>query len=112
MVTMKNIRQKGFVRGRNGNIKDAKNNKPKNSKPLPKSTGFAVVCPWCERPTIILSINCGIFRHGVFKKNMVQIPPHASKNVCDKLVSENKIYGCGKPFRIGKDGIASKCDYI
>ena len=107
MVIIRDIRQKGFVRS-----EKKKTGVNKKNKSSTKSSGFAVVCPWCERLTIILSVNCGIFRHGVFKKNMVQIPPHSPKNVCDKLVSESKIYGCGKPFQIGKDGIASKCGYI
>lgn len=63
-------------------------------------------------------MNCKIFRHGVFKKNMKQIPPHASKLQCDKWAKDDKIYGCGKPFRITQDKTsvsgfkAEICGYI
>lgn len=76
-----------------------------------KQYSIIVLCPWCNGMIVILSLNCGIFRHGIYRKNMNQIPPHASKNVCDRLIRENKIYGCGKPFRVSK-GIISKCNYI
>lgn len=108
---MKNIKQRGFI-NKNNNTKniDSRANDKTNGKI--NSKNFTIVCPWCERPTIILAINCGIFRHGVFKKNMVQIPPHTPKNVCDKLIQEDKIYGCGKSFRIENNGNVLKCDYI
>lgn len=107
MVNIRDIRQRGFVHKSNNQQNNNKNDNQNKNK-----QNFAVVCPWCERPTIILSVNCGIFRHGVCKKKMIQIPPHASKNVCDKLVKEDKIYGCGKPFQVKNDGTTSKCDYI
>lgn len=78
-------------------------------------------CPHCDNIIIIKKINCGIFRHGVFKKNNKQIPPHAKKDYCDKLIKDDLIYGCGKPFQIIKDETDPKniskmqviiCDYI
>ena len=59
-----------------------------------------LICPHCKDYIIIQKINCGIFRHGVIKKNGKQIDPHSSKELCDYYVRENEIYGCGKPFRI------------
>jgi hypothetical protein len=59
-----------------------------------------LTCPQCKDYMIIRKINCGIFRHGVLKKNGKQINPHANKELCDYYVRENKIYGCGRPFRI------------
>ena len=53
----------------------------------------------------ILSVNIG-----------QQIPPHASKAVCDDLVSKDLVWGCCKPFKLvskeGKIMFAIKCDYI
>jgi hypothetical protein len=74
-----------------------------------------LICPHCKDYIIISKINCGIFRHGIFIKNGKQIDPHASKDICDYYVRVNKIYGCGKPFRI--INISNKfdteiCDYI
>ena len=52
---------------------------------------------------------------------MEQIDPHACKEVCDNLVKNNEIYGCGKPFKLFwnknptnnvVDFYAEKCDYI
>lgn len=74
-----------------------------------------IKCPHCEQPIIIEQINCGIFRHGIYKTDCTQIDPHSSKEICDELVRKNIIYGCGKPFRITNiDGqfISTKCEYI
>lgn len=59
-------------------------------------------CPHCFDEIIIFrnEINCAIFRHGVLKDTYQQIDPHASKEVCENFVATNKIYGCGKPFRL------------
>ena len=77
---------------------------------------FLVVCPHCDHDIIIEKINCAIFRHGVIKSTLVQISPHASKEICDNLSENNIIYGCGKPFQIVKNDkdeyVAVKCDYI
>jgi hypothetical protein len=69
-----------------------------------------VTCPHCQVPIIILELNCRIFRHGVFIDTSQQIPPHLSKIECEKI--KEKIYGCGKPFRINNENIAVICDYI
>jgi hypothetical protein len=74
-----------------------------------------IICPHCNVPVIIEKINCAIFRHGIFKKNGKQINPHSTKELCDYYIRENKIYGCGKPFRIiAKDNsfVSEICDYI
>ena len=74
-----------------------------------------LVCPHCKDYIIIRKINCGIFRHGVLKKNGKQIDPHSPKDLCDYYVRENKIYVCGNQFSI--TSIDNKfnieiCDYI
>jgi hypothetical protein len=79
------------------------------------SEKIIITCPHCELLIMILELNCQIFRHGVFISNDEQIDPHTSKTVCDDLVEKKLIYGCGKPFRIDKNGdeyIASICEYI
>ena len=74
-------------------------------------------CPHCNDIVTVNKneINCCIFRHAVYKKGK-QVNPHLSKEKCDKLINENKIYGCCKPFRFiyKKDGkhYVEKCDYI
>jgi hypothetical protein len=54
------------------------------------------------------------FRHGIFKKDGKQIPPHSSKAECDKWVERGEIYGCGKPFKVVEDSVkvAITCEYI
>ena len=74
-------------------------------------------CPHCEQPILIYEneINCMIFRHAVFKETMEQVDPHASKEMLDLLVMENKVYGCGKPFRlIRNEGsfLIVECGYV
>ena len=72
-----------------------------------------VTCPHCHDPVIIQQINCGIFRHGIFRHNNKQIPPHSSKQDCDIFVEHNLIFGCGKPFSVKKDTYQVEiCDYI
>ena len=70
-------------------------------------------CPHCDLLCQVPEneIKCKIFRHAIFKENMKNVDPHASKEICDSWVKEDKIYGCGKPFKF--DGIkVEKCDYI
>jgi hypothetical protein len=74
-------------------------------------------CPHCKQILIvnINEINCGIFRHGVFKESGQQINPHETKANCDQFIKSDLVYGCAKPFEIKK--IFDKyeitiCDYI
>ena len=69
---------------------------------------FIFECPHCSFSIQvgINEVNCSIFRHGYFYNiingNLVlteQLNPHAPKEICDRLVSENRIVGCGKPFK-------------
>lgn len=70
-----------------------------------------ISCPYCNGDIIILELNCKIFRHGQFKDTGKQLNPHASKELCDKVIEEDLVYGCAKPFKI-VNGKAEKCDYI
>jgi len=78
---------------------------------------YIMKCPHCELYIQIYhnELNCRIFRHGVYKHDMNPINPHLDKENCERLFSEDKIYGCGKPFRIvdinGEKQI-EVCDYI
>lgn len=69
-----------------------------------------IICPHCGEYIIIQEVNCGIFRHAVYKSGE-QVDPHMEKSLCMKLVKENKIFGCGKPFRL-INNTAVACDYI
>lgn len=75
-----------------------------------------IECPHCQCFVYIEIIACAIFRHGTFKHNNEPIPPHTSKELCDKLVAQDHIWGCGKPFKlvIQPDGtyVPEICDYI
>lgn len=81
-------------------------------------TDFHIVtCPHCNGSIQIYSseINCKIFRHAVHKINCTPVNPHASKAECDKLITDDKIYGCCKPFCIVLSNyqyIAQLCDYV
>ena len=63
-------------------------------------TPCVLPCPHCHDLVLIESVNCAIFRHGVFKDTMQQIPPHASKTHCDHWRNNDAIFGCGLPFRL------------
>ena len=80
-----------------------------------KIINIIVKCPHCEQYMEIEQLNCKIFRHGTLRSNGKQIDPHSPKDLCDYYVKNEKIFGCGKPFRIEKNGdeyIPVICDYI
>ena len=83
-----------------------------NTNPsAPPLVKLVVNCPHCSDPIIIEELNCCIFRHGIFKETSLQIDPHSSEELCNYYISQKKIYGCGKPFRVEVDK-AVVCDYI
>ena len=78
---------------------------------------ITVSCPHCNLLIEVLQVNCGIFRHGVYRQSNKQIPPHLSKPQCDLLKQRDLIWGCGKPFQVFKKENISEwqaviCDYI
>ena len=77
---------------------------------------FFFNCPNCNEEIIVNKneLNCKIFRHAIFKDSYKQIDPHLQKIYCDKLVEEDKIFGCSKPFEIVRRDVklyVVKCDY-
>lgn len=74
-------------------------------------------CPHCNQKIQVGKdeVNCRIFRCGIYKNNCKPIPPHTSKDECDRLKNNNLIYGCSKPFKfvtIDKINSINICDYI
>ena len=71
-------------------------------------------CPHCHAPVLVnpKEMNCRIFRHGAHKHTYQQIHPHAPQSECDRLVREDVIIGCGKPFQILLNDTVVKCEYI
>jgi hypothetical protein len=76
-----------------------------------------IKCPHCDG-TILINVkdlNCMIFRHAIFKETNNQINPHSSQIECENYINNNKIYGCGKPFKVlivDLTYISEICDYI
>lgn len=96
--------------------KKQKKNKRKEKK---RMSEYIIECPHCKEMVIIEKLNCGIFRHGIFKQSGKQMDPHAPKEICDQYIKNKQIYGCGKPFRIvvlEESGTATvqveTCEYI
>ena len=82
---------------------------------------IVLACPHCEEYILIFlkELNCRIFRHGVYKDTLQQIDPHIPKEICDKLLEKNLIYGCGAPFQVIDENKNNEkiykaivCDYI
>ena len=76
-----------------------------------------IECPHCKGGIIIeiKDINCGIFRHAIFKSSNEIVSPHASKENCEKLLENGYVYGCCKPFKLIKVGetyVPEVCEYI
>ena len=63
---------------------------------------YVFTCLHCNETFVInmKDFNCKILRHGVYKHNLQQINPHASKEECDMLVATGRIYGCAGPLQI------------
>jgi len=63
-------------------------------------------------------LNCKIFRHGSYKlPDNPPIPPHLSFEECQRLITENLITGCGKPFLFvmgesNSEMYVEKCGYL
>ena len=74
---------------------------------------FYFKCPHCSLLCEVPrnEIRCTIFRHANFIHNMSFVPPHASKEECDRWIEENLVYGCGKPFIFDGETV-KKCEYI
>lgn len=66
-------------------------------------TSNFVNCPYCDGKVEILELNCRIFRHGIFKETGRQIGQHLKEDFVNKLLNENKIWGCGLQFKIQRD---------
>jgi hypothetical protein len=74
-------------------------------------------CCYCNDIFIVNTqeFNCKIIRHAIYKKTLTQIDPHSSKLICDMLIKNKEIYGCGKPLRIVKtknNWEVEPCGYI
>jgi hypothetical protein len=63
---------------------------------------YIFTCIHCQEIFVVAykEFNCRILRHGVYKHNLQPINPHASKDECDALVRDGRIYGCGGPLQI------------
>jgi hypothetical protein len=70
-------------------------------------------CPHCNLLCQVLErdVKCRIFRHAVYKTDMRFVHPHSPKDVCDSLINDGLVWGCGKPFQMEGDKIV-KCGYI
>ena len=75
---------------------------------------YIMTCPHCRDYVVIFKneLNCKIFRHAMYKDSYRQVSPHLSKEECDKLISEGKVYGCCKPFRWVNEHTLEDCGYI
>jgi hypothetical protein len=75
-----------------------------------------VACPTCSGDILILEeeINCAIFRHAMYKDGNF-INPHHSKEDMELLIKDNRIWGCGNPFKliqVDNSYNAILCDWI
>ena len=76
---------------------------------------LVIQCPHSNDPILIVQLNCKIFRHGVMKNDGKQINPHATKLECENYITNDLIYGCGKPFiiiELENEYKVEICDYI
>lgn len=74
---------------------------------------YVIECPHCQGGIQVFKreIACQIFRHGVFKINGIQMSPHTPKEICNQLIQNGSIWGCGKPLRFDGKKV-EVCGYI
>jgi hypothetical protein len=74
---------------------------------------YSFSCPHCKIGILVHKneVSCRIFRCGEYKSTGNAISPHASKEECQRLVSEGAIRGCGGPFTFNGTTVQI-CDYI
>jgi len=77
---------------------------------------FIFECPQCELQIQVQidQVNCQIFRHAVYKNSFQQVNPHLPKSECDKLIEQDLVIGCCKPFKFYKSNppYVETCEYI
>lgn len=71
-------------------------------------------CPHCGIPVQVAEneVNCQIFVHGIMRSTGLQVNPHAPKEHCDRLIKQDLVYGCCKPFKLfrGQSGAVEYAD--
>ena len=79
---------------------------------------FVFQFPHCDGTVIVAEAEtaCRIFRHASYKQpGNPPINPHTPKAECDRLVNENLVDGCAKPFLFvfaEPQNYVEICDYI
>lgn len=85
---------------------------------------YVFLCPHCAQRVVLFEeeLACLIYRHGWYvtgPKQTAQVPPHAPKDLCDRLVAEKRMVfdACAGPFQLVRDetGRVARvqvCDYI
>ena len=56
-----------------------------------------------------------IIKYGIIKHSNTPMNPHETKEICDKLLANDMIYGCGLPFKLVLKDVACYvqiCGYI
>ena len=98
------------VHTRAGRLASTGDGLPAKARPSPEKV---FTCPNCNKYVLVSpdELNCGVFRHGVFRSTGDQIPSHATQKQCDQWVQSNQIDGCGKPFKYEGNKMVL-CDYI
>ncbi|NDE13672.1 hypothetical protein EBZ80_01945 [bacterium] len=74
-----------------------------------------LVCPHCGGMILIhrTDVRCRIFRHAVYRDSHEPIDPHTPRERCEALIRENKVFGCGRPFRLNEITDEPEiCDYL
>lgn len=74
----------------------------------PKQLPYFINCPYCNQQIEIITYACRIYRHGYYKKTMKQIGQHCKERTVECLLKKDKIYGCGRQFRINGDNTIDK----
>lgn len=95
-----------------------------------KDNLYIFQCPNCNDFVQVErgAVACSIFRHlyhFIIENGKIeltaQVDPHASQEMCERLLKEGKVFGCGKPFKLNhikndENGVpvylAQICEYI
>lgn len=102
---------------KNAELKEEPKESDKEVTYVPEDSMYVFECPHCNLLVQVKEkdLRCKIFRHAVYKANNKPIKPHAPQADCERLLAQNLVYGCAKPFRLvttGKVLRAEICGYI
>jgi len=110
-------RSAGRAEADTGPLEEAGDGRRRPAAYVPEDDTYVFDCPRCGALIQVArgETNCRIFRHAVYAGTVDPIPPHTSRDECERLVAGGLVVGCAGPFRLVLEAdppYAEACGYI